>query len=223
MLATFLLQVCGAAGAIWGVAEILGSRVNYPPDCHEPQQGNTGTLLNHVLTGEFTGPGNSWAPGYETCQNTYLFWRMMCGLVFLLFLCRWNRLVPQNAVAKFFDLHVGPFVLDVLGGAGAIWGCSEVFGPGGYSLRLGWGDVNYGQPSFDFWRIACAPVFGLCLVAWALAWQEREAEYVKAGASRKEADLEMAAPETSKPTTLAAESVVDHGESSLVDRMDISI
>ena len=190
VFASFLLQVCGAAGAIWGVAEILGLRVNYPLNCHEPQQGNTGTFFNHVLTGEFTGPGRSWAPGYGTCQNTYLLWRVLCGVVFLLFLCRWNRLVPRNAVVKFLDLHVATFVLDVLGGAGAIWGCSEVFGPGGHSLRLGWGDVNFGQPTFDFWRIACSPIFCLCLFAWALTWAERESEHAKSmGATKAPAGL----------------------------------
>jgi hypothetical protein len=59
------------------------------------------------------------------------------------------------------------FVLEVMGGAGAVWGASEIAGPAGYSLRLGWGDTHFGQPSFDFWRIWCAVVFGLCLVRWA--------------------------------------------------------
>jgi len=174
-VAALLLEVFGASGAIWGVAEIVGLRVNYPSNCHEPQFGSTGAMLNHVSTGIFVGPGKAWAPGYIACRNTCTFWRAACAIVFFAFLFRWNRFVPQHPLARLVDLHGATFVLDVLGGVGAVWGCSEVFGPGGYSLRLGWGDINFGQPSFDFWRIVSAFVFVVCLWSWVWTWKEREA------------------------------------------------
>lgn len=173
VLATFLLQVCGAAGAIWGAAEMLGLRINYPEDCHEEQQS---------LGGPFVGPGNAWAPGYDTCQNTYQFWTYVCGVVFVIFFVRWNGDFPKwlksgnqrRSIFHFFHLHVCTFVLEVMGGAGAVWGASEIIGPSGSSLRLGWGDKNYGQESFDFWRWVCLVTFCLCFLRWAMTWQARE-------------------------------------------------
>jgi len=47
-LSSLLLQVFGGAGAVWGILEILGIRVNYPPNCHDPSLG---------------GVANAWAPG----------------------------------------------------------------------------------------------------------------------------------------------------------------
>ena len=71
----------------------------------------------------------------------------------------------NHALWRFGHL-VSTFVLDVCGGAGALWGASEVAGPAGNSLRLGWGDEKFGQESFDFWRVLCSIVFLLCFVRW---------------------------------------------------------
>merc|ERR1711879_590017 len=57
--------------------------------------------------------------------------------------------------------------MGVAGGAGAVWGVSEVAGPSGYSLRLGWGDHKFGQRSYDQWRWPCGVVFLLCFLRWA--------------------------------------------------------
>merc|ERR1740138_1463168 len=103
-------------------------------------------------------------------MNTYTLWRIICSVVFLLFVARWNRLVPGGAVGKALDVHAATFVLDVVGGAGAVWGVSEVA-----MLRLGWGDIYFGQPSFDLWRCVCAPFFLVCLFAWAADWRSQEA------------------------------------------------
>jgi len=70
-------------------------------------------------------------------------------------------------------LHSGAFVLEVLGGAGALWGLSEILGPSGYSCRLGWGDMFFGQESFDFWRKWCLLLFVLCSGRWACMWGAR--------------------------------------------------
>lgn len=174
VLASFLLQVCGACGAIWGAAEIVGLRVNYPEDCHAEQ---------HGPSGPFIGPGSAWAPGYETCQNTLLPWRLACAVVFVVFFLRWHCdlqswcLVYHTrlaAILRFFHLHVCTFILEVLGGAGAVWGASEIAGPSGHSLRLGWGDEGFGQESFDFWRWICLATFSACLLRWAMTWKARE-------------------------------------------------
>jgi len=173
VLASFLLQVCGACGAVWGAAEMAGLRVNYPEACHAEQQGPTGP---------YAGPGSAWAPGYETCRSTLLPWRLVCVAVFFAFFLRWQGDLASRCTAhtrlftmmKFLHLHVCTFVLEVLGGAGAVWGASEIVGPSGHSLRLGWGDEGFGQESSDFWRWICLVTFSACLLRWALTWRARE-------------------------------------------------
>lgn len=155
VLATFLLQVLGGAGAVWGVAEILGLRVNYPSDCHDPR---------------FSGVGNAWAPGYSSCRNTYTAWRVVVLFVVVWFALWWQRAHlggcrKLSCLPKCIRL-ASTFVLEVMGGAGALWGVSEVCGPSGKSLRLGWGDAGFGQESFDIWRYACAGVVIPCLARW---------------------------------------------------------
>ena len=78
------------------------------------------------------------------------------------------RQVPFARVARMSIWCVSTFVLEVMGGAGALWGAAEVVGSSGHSLRRGWGDEHFGQPSFDLWRYLCAVTFALCLVRWAL-------------------------------------------------------
>jgi len=180
VFAAFLLQVCGGTGAIWAAGEYFGLRVNYPKNCHEPQVGQTGVIMGHITTEVFRGPGDAWAPGYQICENTTVLWVHISYVVFVVFSCRWARFIPTHPTAAFFDLHAATFVTDVLGGAGAVWGCAEVFGPSGYSLRLVWDNTHFGQPSFDFWRLAGLPVLLLSLFRWALTWTERvvETEFV---------------------------------------------
>lgn len=187
VLATALLQVLGAAGAVWGGAEILGLRVKYPPNCKEPQA---------VLGGTFQGISSAWGPGYESCSDTYGMWRLICTFVFLLFALRWQGMLPRcMRGSSAFHLHISTFVLEVVGGAGALWGVSEVAGSSGRSLRLGWGDYLFGQESFDQWRWCCTPVFVLCLVRWLARWKSRVtgglAVEKAEGAQRDSADLDM--------------------------------
>jgi hypothetical protein len=223
-LATFLLQVMGGAGAVWGIvraafacvracvqhstdrtqclpsplcthaqAEIVGLRVNYPVDCHAMPRDHQGRDGN--VTSSSDGVGDAWAPGFDECRNTYQFWRATCIVTLAWFFAWWERdaiaaswssahkprqqgpsgELPSSAVALGCTNHVlwwrfahlvSTFVLDVCGGAGALWGASEVAGPGGNSLRLGWGDEKFGQESFDFWRLPCGIVFVLCFVRW---------------------------------------------------------
>lgn len=155
VLTAFLLQVFGGVGAVWGFAEIVGLRVNYPLNCHDAQ---------------FSGVGDAWAPGYSTCQNTYSFWRAVVLMAFVWFVLWWQRdhLAgwPKCAWLRRGIHLASTFVLEVVGGAGALWGFSEVCGTSGHSLRLGWGDRYFGQQSFDQWRVACAGVFVLCFMHW---------------------------------------------------------
>ena len=53
-------------------------------------------------------------------------------------------------------------LLDVLGGAGAVWGCAEAF-----ALRDACNN--------DQWRIVCTVVGALCLVRWLLQRCDRSA------------------------------------------------
>jgi len=171
VLACFLLQVLGGAGAAWGCLEILGYRTHYPTAC------------------EGEGVGGAWAPGYSRCRNTYPQCRLITLAFLLAFLARWQwpgvlrSLAAPRGAAAAGDAAAAPrrrassgarrraaaaaaeraatFVLDVGGGAGALWGAAEVC-----YLRQGWGDARYGQPSFDFWRYWCAATFVLCFGRW---------------------------------------------------------
>eukprot|EP00927_Polykrikos_kofoidii_P058493 TRINITY_DN5303_c0_g1_i2.p2 TRINITY_DN5303_c0_g1~~TRINITY_DN5303_c0_g1_i2.p2 ORF type:complete len:310 (-),score=39.73 TRINITY_DN5303_c0_g1_i2:403-1269(-) len=188
VLASFLLQVLGAAGAIWGIAEICGLRVNYPEHCQDFQSYDGFGGPARPDAGVFQGSGESWSPGYDSCSNTYTFWRSVCTVVFLVFLLRWNQLVPKGGLSRALDTHAATFVLDVVGGAGAVWGASEIL-----TLRLGWGDVYFGQPSFDIWRCVCAPFFLICLFSWAADWRSREARYAQQG-EQEEQEFSQKAP-----------------------------
>lgn len=163
VLAEFLLQVLGGAGAIWGFSEILGLRVNYPPDCHDTVKYPDGV-------------GNAWAPGYETCRNTYAFWRIVTVCFLAWFWAWWVRgklpvlsrleCIQEPGKLGAISTLFSTFVLEVLGAAGAVWGVSEVAGRSGHSLRLGWGDEHFGQESCDEWRVVCAVTFAVFLPIW---------------------------------------------------------
>ena len=151
-VATCLLQVLGGAGAVWGCSEIVGLRVNYPSDCS---------------TSAHNGTGGAWAPGSTTCLNTYFEWRLVVIITLTGFTWKWLRVANTEAppLPRAVELAFS-FVLEVMGGAGALWGAAEVAGPSGHSLRLGWGDAEFGQPSFDRWRIGCGIAFVWCLAVW---------------------------------------------------------
>lgn len=168
MFSTFLLEVVGGTSAMWGVLEIVGVRVNYPDNCHDSQVFGGGWLLgvSRAEANTFHGINGAWGPGYETCSNTYWQCRLVCLIVLVWMLLRWSSASTQGGRIAMFNFYCGTFLLEVLGGAGALWGFAEVAGPGGASARLGWGDIFYGQRSFDFWRRWCGLIFLLCLVRW---------------------------------------------------------
>jgi len=155
VMAVFLLDVMGGAGAMWGCLEIGGFRVNYPPDCHEPQEWGQGI-------------DNAWGPQYSHCGGTYPESRIICAVVFVLCALSWQKLIPYgpSCCGRYAEFLLRTFLLEVMGGAGALWGFSEICGRSGHSLRLGWGDKYFGQKSFDFWRVWCSITFGLCFLRW---------------------------------------------------------
>lgn len=171
VLAKFLLQVLGGAGAVWGFTEILGVRTNYPPDCHDPFK--------------YNGIGSAWGPGYATCQNTYKQWRFITMFFFYWFFLWWQdihllflRALPFKGreIVKRFCVIFSTFILQVIGAAGAVWGVAEVFGSQGHSLRLGWGQTHFGQETYDYWRYWAAVTFLLFLVRWVVVLMH-EARY----------------------------------------------
>jgi len=171
IMAVFLLDVMGGAGAMWGCLEIAGYRVNYPPNCKERQ----GYRLEDYSDGTFIGIDNAWGPQYDYCGNTYMESRIICAIVFVWCALSWQRLIPamyfqaspdQPCFGMNLEFYARTFLLEVMGGAGALWGFSEICGRSSYSLRLGWGDVYFGQKSFDFWRIPCTITFILCFIRW---------------------------------------------------------
>jgi len=174
VMAVFLLDVMGGAGAMWGCLEIGGYRVNYPPNCHDVTEyrkadGSMGT---------FQGINGAWGIQYDHCGNTYTESRIICAFVFVICAMSWQRLIPSLYYNQFpnskpccgwnLEFLTRTFLLEVMGGAGALWGFSEICGRSSFSLRLGWGDIYFGQKSFDFWRFCCLIVFILCLARWIL-------------------------------------------------------
>lgn len=91
---------------------------------------------------------------YAACRNTCAGWRGACLLALPAFWAWWRRegwgWRRWQARHRAAGLAVGlaaSFVLDVMGGAGALWGAAEVAGRAGHSLRAGWADEHFGQPS----------------------------------------------------------------------------
>jgi len=157
VMAVFLLDVMGGAGAMWGCLEIGGFRVNYPSNCDEYQE-ELG----------FQGIDNAWGPQYSSCGATYPESRIICAVVFVLCALSWQKCIPYgpSCCGRYAEFLLRTFLLEVMGGAGALWGFSEICGRSGHSLRLGWGDKYFGQKSFDFWRVMCTITFVLCLIRW---------------------------------------------------------
>lgn len=146
---------------MWGCLEIGGFRCNYPDGCVD------GVFESEQ--GRFVGIGGSWGPPkmFDKCAKTMPDSRYICAPVFVL--C-WLAMVEnygwQRAICRNLTFYLKTFLLQVMGGAGAMWGFSEICGKAGYSLRYGWGDVYFGQKSFDFWRVVCGVTFVLCLIRW---------------------------------------------------------
>lgn len=154
VLAVFLLDVLGGAGAMWGCLEIGGYRSNYPVNCHD---------ITDSPQGRFQGIGGSWGPPgqYESCAATFHDSRIVCAPIFILCWMAWQKVIVGNA-----SFYLRTYLLQVMGGAGALWGFSEICGEAGDSLRYGWGDVYFGQKSFDYWRVCCGVVFIFCNIRW---------------------------------------------------------
>lgn len=167
----FTLEVLGGAGSVWGCSEILGLRTNYPKDCQ------TSTEMATAL----------FSPGFSNCENTYPLWRSITIGFLCLFFIRFASLnrktntvakkisgtvVDRNMftdfnnkfcmVAKTTEQYISTFILEVMGGCGSCWAAAEVL-----YLRKGWSDANFGQPSFNWWRVYVMPVvFIFCLSMW---------------------------------------------------------
>jgi len=67
---------------------------------------------------------------------------------------------------EYISFMISTFILEVIGGAAALWGVADVASDGTTSLRSGYGDTYFGQPSFDTWRIYTAIVGAACLLRW---------------------------------------------------------
>lgn len=167
-LSLFVLQFFGGPGAWWGFSDIVGLRHNYPADCHD--------------VGKYGGIGSArWTPGYDDCNDNMTLWRVLADMWLPWFFTWWHR----EQVLKIFtalNLSVGgentaryaratvwcvtTFVLEVMGGTAALWSAGELCGPAGHSLRRGWGDRSFGQPSSEIWRYLCAVTFVLCFARW---------------------------------------------------------
>eukprot|EP00940_MAST-03C_sp_MAST-3C-sp2_P002109 g2109.t1 len=176
---SFVLDVLGSGGAVWGVAEIVGLRTRYPSDC------------------SIESVKGAWAPGYNECRNSYTLWRFISWTVVAIFACDWiarwcgvsrAQILPRFRAA---GTVVKRFVLEVLGGAGAIWGVAEIV-----YLRDGWASSHYGQPSFDIWRVPAAITFVLCFVYFLVtqkrASTERDAPVVPMKAKAWEGGVRFA-------------------------------
>ena len=166
----FLLEVLGGAGAVWGASEIVGLRTKYPLDCHEAPFNGVGDETNFFH------------PGFDSCSNTYLLWRVITCIILFLFFSRYvimskegynrqrqpllggsiNGSTNTDSAVREIERLVSTFVLEVLGGCGAVWGASEIVG-----LRKGWSDEYFGQPSMQWWRFwVMPPTFLFCLCMW---------------------------------------------------------
>ena len=184
---SFVLEVLGGAGACWGLLEMLGLRTNYPAvTCHDTKRYPGGA-------GNAWAPGFAHCQGtYFECRIvTGAFFLIFLG-DWVRAQVQASGLVaqkttkagrPRSVLSNVLDsggrrqpwqqalltlLRLGKvFTLEVVGAAGAVWGCAEVAGTSGHSLRLGWGDRFFGQPSFDQWRIVCALTFALFLMRFA--------------------------------------------------------
>lgn len=127
----FLLEVMGAAGAVWGAADILFLRATV--------EGNERMRLLAVLIGGIFLIRYWWAiKHWWSHQHDYLPIKVHHR--------RTHRL-------SFFQIHASKFVLNVLGGSGAIWGCAEAVTLRNADNALGW-------------RIAAILVGAVFLMRW---------------------------------------------------------
>ncbi len=127
----FLLEVMGAAGAVWGAADILLLRGT--------SEGNERMRILSSLVGGIFLIRYWWAiKHWWSHQHDYLPIKVHHR--------RTHRLA-------FFQIHSSKFVLHVLGGSGAIWGCAEAV-----TLRNAENVLN--------WRIASILVGSMFLFRW---------------------------------------------------------
>jgi hypothetical protein len=129
--AKLLLEVMGAAGAIWGAADILFLR--------DTSVGNERMRLLAMFVGVVFFIRYWWAiKHWWSHQHDYLPIKVHHR--------RTHRL-------SFFQIHSSKFVLHVLGGSGAIWGCAEAVTLRNADNALGW-------------RIAAMSVGTMFLIRW---------------------------------------------------------
>lgn len=132
MAIKFLLEVAGAAGAIWGSSEVFYLRDT--PEATELVR-LVATFVGGVFSIRFWWHIKHW----WQFEREYLPIKMHH---------RRTHLLP------FFQIHASKFILQVLGGAGAIWGCAEVV-----TLR--------NENTKEEWRLAAAAVGCTFFIRWA--------------------------------------------------------
>ncbi|KAL7527773.1 hypothetical protein ACHAXR_004365 [Thalassiosira sp. AJA248-18] len=130
--AKFLLEVIGAAGAIWGSSEILHLRDT--PEGTEIIR-MAAMSVGGIFLIRYWWHCKHWWQHERDYMPTKTIYR------------RRHRLA-------FFQIHASKFILQVLGGAGAIWGCAEAA-----TLRNSTNTME--------WRIAATAVGTMFLIRWA--------------------------------------------------------
>jgi hypothetical protein len=138
----FLLECCGSAGAIWGTSEIFGLR-----SISTPEGENTTTINNN---------NNVWRPIAMTAFIVYCI--RLYGHV-KHYLEREKDFPPIKLHHRrlhrlpFIQIFGTKFLLQVCGGAGALWGSSEV---------LQWRTTE----NIETWRTLCIGSFMIFFLRW---------------------------------------------------------
>lgn len=135
LAAKFLLEVLGAAGAVWGSSEILILR-----DAATKPKSNT--IMRHIA---LAIGGIFFVRFYHEARHAWhhrRFYHLPIKLH--------HR---RRHVLPFFQTYASKFILNVLGGAGAIWGCAEAM-----TLRKPHNSME--------WRLAAMIVGVLFFIRW---------------------------------------------------------
>ncbi|KAH8072689.1 hypothetical protein JL721_3332 [Aureococcus anophagefferens] len=146
LAATFLLEVLGGAGAVWGSSEFLGVR-----------RGNNATA-----------------------------WRLVSGCVGLWCLLRWIGVHALGRERNASDEVLACFLLQVLGGAGAAWGCLEILG-----YRTHYPTVRRARRGRRATPGAGTPTRSAASSRWPSSWPSSPAGPASSGRSRRRAALPL--------------------------------